>query len=505
MMMSESPPFSSHSPQLSPTITRRGSASSAESFSVPGLHNPLLDLLHAHSGKPHHISTSSHAGGSLPGSPALHAQQTGPGVLRHTHSAPAGLPDLTLPEATTSLDGRPELDAVWPVDVRPPSPNAFSPNLQTSPPLTNYNVRSSSPSPPLVPLFGSPSAFGGLPLAGQLLSSGSNSLRRFQSARDEHRAFNDSHASPSGYSSESSGDGNISPAPMFAPLPGSIIAVENQPPSGTERERDNRGRKIRRRKRSSRSSGSSHSSRNSSLERSDDEPHSAPVNIPGSASSSGLDGTATSSGGSPPQAPREKQPHLAMPERSGWDFPDDDDEEDDEDDADVDASSGESDRSTGSDEDGEGEDTPLDQDARQEPESQLQRWPQKSADPPDRPPIGDSSLQLHRTPAWTPVNDIDAVTVEEPTVEHRQQSAAPDDESLSILERIFLLSKSEYREQRTAVTRALPDWLEKVDICEAVEYILPLLNGIAADGVSSPHSSARMLRSGLQMTTSRLH
>jgi serine/threonine-protein phosphatase 4 regulatory subunit 1 len=32
------------------------------------------------------------------------------------------------------------------------------------------------------------------------------------------------------------------------------------------------------------------------------------------------------------------------------------------------------------------------------------------------------------------------------------------------------------------VANELPDWIQRVDICEAVEYILPLLNGLASDG-----------------------
>jgi hypothetical protein len=36
------------------------------------------------------------------------------------------------------------------------------------------------------------------------------------------------------------------------------------------------------------------------------------------------------------------------------------------------------------------------------------------------------------------------------------------------------------------VSQRLPELLEEVDISEAVEYVLPLLSGLAQDGKSSP-------------------
>ncbi|GAA95687.1 hypothetical protein E5Q_02344 [Mixia osmundae IAM 14324] len=56
-----------------------------------------------------------------------------------------------------------------------------------------------------------------------------------------------------------------------------------------------------------------------------------------------------------------------------------------------------------------------------------------------------------------------------------------EDESLSILERVFLYAKSENACHRVTVAQALAEWLEEVDICESVEFILPLLNGLAQD------------------------
>ena len=56
-----------------------------------------------------------------------------------------------------------------------------------------------------------------------------------------------------------------------------------------------------------------------------------------------------------------------------------------------------------------------------------------------------------------------------------------DDEGLNTLERIFLLSKSEYPFHRAYVARVLGDLLKDVDPCESVEYVLPLLSGFSVD------------------------
>ncbi|KAM0787240.1 hypothetical protein ACM66B_006477 [Microbotryomycetes sp. NB124-2] len=58
---------------------------------------------------------------------------------------------------------------------------------------------------------------------------------------------------------------------------------------------------------------------------------------------------------------------------------------------------------------------------------------------------------------------------------------ALDDGTLSMLERIFLCAKSESTDERAKVAHYLADWLPQVDICEAVEYVLPLLGSLATD------------------------
>lgn len=62
-----------------------------------------------------------------------------------------------------------------------------------------------------------------------------------------------------------------------------------------------------------------------------------------------------------------------------------------------------------------------------------------------------------------------------------QMDVTFDDEGLNTLERIFLLSKSEFPFHRAYVARVLGDLLAEVDPCESVEYVLPLLSGFSMD------------------------
>ncbi|KDE03630.1 hypothetical protein MVLG_05880 [Microbotryum lychnidis-dioicae p1A1 Lamole] len=62
-----------------------------------------------------------------------------------------------------------------------------------------------------------------------------------------------------------------------------------------------------------------------------------------------------------------------------------------------------------------------------------------------------------------------------------QEVCAIDEETLSALERIFVCAKSDATEERIRVSNHLPEWLLGVDICEAAEYVLPLLIGLATD------------------------
>lgn len=56
-----------------------------------------------------------------------------------------------------------------------------------------------------------------------------------------------------------------------------------------------------------------------------------------------------------------------------------------------------------------------------------------------------------------------------------------DEESLTTLERIFLFAKSEMTYHRIIVSRSLPLWIREVELTEAVEYVIALLNGLATD------------------------
>ncbi|KAI9630133.1 hypothetical protein KEM48_012162 [Puccinia striiformis f. sp. tritici PST-130] len=56
-----------------------------------------------------------------------------------------------------------------------------------------------------------------------------------------------------------------------------------------------------------------------------------------------------------------------------------------------------------------------------------------------------------------------------------------EDDKLSTMEKIFLFANSENAYHRIVVSQRLPELLEEVDISEAVEYVLPLLSGLAQD------------------------
>lgn len=55
------------------------------------------------------------------------------------------------------------------------------------------------------------------------------------------------------------------------------------------------------------------------------------------------------------------------------------------------------------------------------------------------------------------------------------------EEGLNTLERIFLFAKSDMAYHRVLVSQSLPDWIREVELNDAVEYIIPLLNGLATD------------------------
>jgi len=58
---------------------------------------------------------------------------------------------------------------------------------------------------------------------------------------------------------------------------------------------------------------------------------------------------------------------------------------------------------------------------------------------------------------------------------------ALDDEGLTTLEKIYLYSRSRTAFHRVFIAHALPAYLTHVTPQEAVEYVLPLLSGLAMD------------------------
>lgn len=72
-------------------------------------------------------------------------------------------------------------------------------------------------------------------------------------------------------------------------------------------------------------------------------------------------------------------------------------------------------------------------------------------------------------------------------------SAAEENDKLSPLERIFLFAKSELAYHRELVSRSLPEWILEVELNDAVEYIIPLLNGLGTDGEWIPVSKLGLM------------
>ncbi|UZJ57472.1 hypothetical protein CBS101457_006792 [Exobasidium rhododendri] len=74
-------------------------------------------------------------------------------------------------------------------------------------------------------------------------------------------------------------------------------------------------------------------------------------------------------------------------------------------------------------------------------------------------------------------NSSDGIT----DVEGTGMEGEPSEESLSTLERIFLFAKSEMAYHRVLVSQSLADWILEVELSDAVEFVIPLLNGLACD------------------------
>lgn len=91
-----------------------------------------------------------------------------------------------------------------------------------------------------------------------------------------------------------------------------------------------------------------------------------------------------------------------------------------------------------------------------------------------------SSLGLEKEslmPSVALLHDASSVDM----VRESELSVPVPEEGLSALERIFICAKSDQLEERSRVAHNLAEWILNVDICEAVEYVLPLLPGLATD------------------------
>ncbi|KAK0553908.1 hypothetical protein OC846_002305 [Tilletia horrida] len=62
-----------------------------------------------------------------------------------------------------------------------------------------------------------------------------------------------------------------------------------------------------------------------------------------------------------------------------------------------------------------------------------------------------------------------------------EDQASDPEEALTTLERIFLFAKSEMTYHRILVSQCLAEWILDVKLSDAVEYIIPLLNGLSTD------------------------
>lgn len=125
------------------------------------------------------------------------------------------------------------------------------------------------------------------------------------------------------------------------------------------------------------------------------------------------------------------------------------------------------------------DDRPTSLDGQQPPSPDLRPEPgtHPVTEPPSLPP--ETATPILSNKQVGELNLVDEGDVL-PTGDY-QMDVTFDDEGLNTLERIFLLSQSDFGFHRAYVARVLGDLLEDVDPCESVEYVLPLLNGYSVD------------------------
>ena len=208
-----------------------------------------------------------------------------------------------------------------------------------------------------------------------------------------------------------------------------------------------------------------------------------------------------------PDSPPKTRSHIALPPRSGYSLSDDSDSVRSE----GDGSTGSGVSSTDSSSDNEG-DSVFDEEEEDMEESQarirhwqmarnIHRMQESSSDSRESLPnnfesyedtSNDADAEDERDDRTRQVVTSQGFEAEDENMDGSQEAPEESvedslDDGLSTLERIFLFAKSDLAYHRILVSRCLAEWIRDVDLTDAVEYVIPLLNGLATDelGVSA--------------------
>lgn len=209
----------------------------------------------------------------------------------------------------------------------------------------------------------------------------------------------------------------------------------------------------------------------------------------------------SSSPRSVPDSPPKTRSHIALPPRSGYSLSDDSDSVRSE----GDGSTGSGLSSTDSSSDNEGDSIAEEEEEDlEENQARIRHWQMAR----NAQRMQQSSSESHESLSDDfegyddTSNDADAederddrsrqmVTSQGFEAEDESMDGAQDsseevvedslDDGLSTLERIFLFAKSDLAYHRILVSRCLGEWIRDVDLTDAVEYVIPLLNGLATD------------------------
>ncbi|WFD33350.1 hypothetical protein MCUN1_000163 [Malassezia cuniculi] len=192
------------------------------------------------------------------------------------------------------------------------------------------------------------------------------------------------------------------------------------------------------------------------------------------------------------ESPPKVKSNIGMPPRSGYSLSDDSDSLRSE--GDGSTGSGFSSTDSGSDND----DGNADEDDEQD-DDRLARWKEQCAGIWE----GDKEDESPHVPHQFEEEDDDTSNDADAEDESAAQDSAADgenslspaldligdaddevtDDGLSSLERTFLFAKSDMAYHRILVSRCLADWIHEVDLTDAVEYVIPLLNGLGTDEI----------------------